>query len=280
MGKSLVSVIIPCFNNWLYIEQAINSIVNQTYRFIELIVVDDGSNQKTKDILNALSDKINVLIHQDNKGQSAARNEGVKYAKGDYILFLDSDDFFEPEFCELAVERIKNNNEIKIVTCYSNIIVDENVNRVFKPHGGTLQNMILSNCAMGSCLIRKDDWQITGGYDESMRTGFEDWEFYIRILSLGGKVEVIDKILFNYRKGHVSTTSKANSIKNELRYYICTKHKDHYKSYFEQFVKQLLDENQAISNTLRKRENSKEFKIGKMILYPFRIIKKAIRFNV
>jgi glycosyltransferase involved in cell wall biosynthesis len=280
MNKPLVSVIIPCFNTWKYIDQAINSIVNQTYEHIELIVVDDGSNQKTKDVLNTLSVKIDVLIHQKNKGQSSARNEGVKNAKGDYILFLDSDDFFEPEFCELAVGRIKNNNEIKIVTCISNIIINNKTSSVFIPKGGALQNMILSNCAMGSCLIRKDDWQITGGYDESMRSGFEDWEFYIRILSLGGKVEVIDKVLFNYRKGHVSTTTKANAIKNELRYYIYTKHKEIFKFYFKQFVKQLLDENQAISNTLRKRENSKEFKIGKIVLYPFRIIKKALSFNM
>ena len=280
MNKPLVSVIIPCFNTWKYIEQAVNSIVNQTYKHLELIVVDDGSNQKTKDVLIALSDKIDLLIHQENKGQSAARNEGAKKAKGDYILFLDSDDFFESEFCELAVGRIKNKNEIKIVTCISNIIINNKVSSVFTPKGGALQNMILSNCAMGSCLIRKDDWQITGGYDESMRSGFEDWEFYIRILSLGGKVEVIDKILFNYRKGHVSTTTKANAIKNELRHYIYVKHKDLYKSYFKQFVKQLLDENQATNNTLRKRENSKEFKIGKMILYPFRLIKKALSFNM
>lgn len=276
----LVSVIIPYYNTHKYIVKCLESVGNQIYKNIEVIVVDDGSNQIAKDILNALSDKIDVLIHQENKGQSAARNEGVKNAKGDYILFLDSDDFFEPEFCELAVERMKENNEIKIVTCISNIIINNKINGIFTPKGGALQNMILSNCAMGSCLIRKDDWQITGGYDESMRSGFEDWEFYIRILSLGGTVEVIDKILFNYRKGHVSTTTKANAKKNELRYYIYMKHKDHYKFYFELFVKQLLNENKVLANTIQKRENSKEFKIGKMILYPFRVIKKAIRFNI
>ncbi len=96
----LVSIIIPCYNDEQYIEQCVNSALNQTYSNIEVIVVDDGSNRKTKTVLKKLEPNITTLITQNNQGQSTARNVGIRYAKGNYILVLDSDDYFEPTFCE------------------------------------------------------------------------------------------------------------------------------------------------------------------------------------
>ena len=100
IDKPLISIIIPCYNDAKYIEQSVNSALNQTYSNKEVIVVDDGSNVETKQILKKLEPKLIKLITQENKGQSTARNVGINAAKGEYILTLDSDDYFEPTFLE------------------------------------------------------------------------------------------------------------------------------------------------------------------------------------
>ena len=91
----LVSIIIPCYNDWQFVEQAVDSVLKQTYSNIEIIVVDDGSDSETKTVLKRIEPKITKLIAQENQGQSVARNVGIQESKGQYILTLDSDDFFE-----------------------------------------------------------------------------------------------------------------------------------------------------------------------------------------
>lgn len=274
MGKnSLVSIVIPCFNDAQYIEQAVASALNQSYPYKEVIVVDDGSNEGTKKVLKSLEPKITKLITQENQGQSKARNVGIKEAIGEYILVLDSDDFFEPSFCKKAISIIDADENVKIVA--SHMVRFNTKGKIDEYHhfGGDIGSLILNNQATGSVLFRKMDFNIAGGYDENMRMGFEDWEFYIRLLKEGGRIYIIKEPLFNYRLRMDSTTSKANKIKYELLNYIYTKHQDLYKSNFELFLKHVLyklerEEKEKIKNTQRL-----EFRIGKAILKPFRYLK-------
>lgn len=114
-----ISIVIPCYNDHLYIEQAVNSALTQTYSKKEIIVVDDGSNEQTKAILKKLEPKIELLITQKNKGLSAARNVGIEAGSGELILVWDADDFFKETFCEKAFEIMKNNSRsCKMVTCW------------------------------------------------------------------------------------------------------------------------------------------------------------------
>jgi glycosyltransferase involved in cell wall biosynthesis len=199
-NNDLISIIIPCYNDWQYIEQAVNSALNQTYPNKEVIIVDDGSNAKTKEILKRLEPKITKLITQENQGQSKARNVGIEASKGGYILVLDSDDFFEPSFSEKAIQVFINKKSVKLVTCQANLLFEDGSSRIFTPKGGTIADFILNNNALGTSMFKKEDWRMCGGYDEEMRNGFEDWEFFIRILKKGGIAEVIQEPLYNYRK--------------------------------------------------------------------------------
>ncbi|PQQ36525.1 hypothetical protein C6H68_19010 [Photorhabdus luminescens] len=108
----LVSIIIPAFNVEDIIENAINSVLNQTYKNTEIIIVNDGSTDGTMDVLNRLSEQyFNIeVFSQENRGISAARNVGLSKAKGDYVTFLDSDDSFEPSFIESVLRK---NSETK-----------------------------------------------------------------------------------------------------------------------------------------------------------------------
>ena len=276
-SNTLISIIIPCYNDAKYIEQSLYSALNQTYPNKEVIVVDDGSNLETKGILKKLEPKITKLISQENQGQSTARNVGIKEAKGEYILVLDSDDYFDATFCEKAIAVFLENMDIKIVTCYANRIHIENVTDVFKPLGGEIKDFLLNNCAMGSAMFRKFDWEEIRGYDQKMVQGFEDWEFYIRLLKNGGMAYVIYEPLFNYRLRNCSTTSKANIIKYELLKYIYSKHKDLYVQYYELLIENLLSKIEKEEREKLKNLQRIEYRIGKIILRPFRHIKSIFK---
>ncbi|WP_236548023.1 glycosyltransferase [Polaribacter septentrionalilitoris] len=272
-----ISVVIPVYNTAQYLETCINSVRKQSYTNIELIVVDDGSDSETKKKLKELSSKIDILIHQENKGQSSARNLGIANTTGEFVLVLDSDDYFVSTFCEKAFKIFKENKQVKIITCQSNLInKDNDVIGSYTPSGGDISKMLLNNTAMGSCMFKKTDWAKVGGYDENMKKGFEDWEFYIRLLSDGGEVIVISEILFNYRIGGVSTTTKANKVKYELLEYIYFKHEEIYKQYFNDFISFLLLRIEKEEQEKNKMYTRLEYRIGYYILKPFRFVKRIL----
>lgn len=269
----LISIIIPCYNDAQYIEQSVQSALDQTYHNKEIIVVDDGSNIKTKAVLKKLEPKIAKLITQENQGQSKARNVGINEAKGNYILVLDSDDFFEPTFCEKAIAFFLENKDVQLVTCEANLLHIDGSVEIYKPKGGTISNFMYANDALGTSLFVKEDWQKIGGYDESMRKGFEDWEFFIRLLKNGGKCYVIPEILYSYRKRNDSTTSKANNNRYTLLNYIYLKHKEIYIADFDNFVAKLLELSSLQEKNRLKILKKIDYKLGNMILKPVRFIK-------
>jgi len=271
----LVSIIIPCYNDATYIEQAVNSAIGQNYPYKEIIIVDDGSNLETKKVLKNLEHKIDLLITQENKGPSSARNVGIQNSSGEFILVLDSDDYFDTKFCDLAIKSFEENLNIKMVTCYARWFWDDNNFQLFKPEGGTIQNFLFKNSSLGT-IFRKQDWKEVLGYDENMRNGFEDWEFYIRILKNGGIAYVIPEVLFHYRKKHVSRTTYANKNKYSLIEYVYLKHSALYKENFEIFAKFLLNKIEAEEKEKIKNINRLEFKIGKAVLKPLRYFKQKL----
>lgn len=276
--SNLISIIIPCYNDAEFIVQAVESALNQTYPNKEVIIVDDGSDVETKRILKKIEPKIDKLITQENRGQSKARNIGIKHAKGDYVLVLDSDDYFELTFCEKAINIFKVKRNVKLVTCYATLLFEKmHDSYVHKPSGGTIKDFIKSNGALGSAMFLKKDFLLVGGYDESMKQGFEDWEFYIRLLKNGGVAYTIPEPLYNYRKRENTTTSRALKVKYDLLKLIYFKHKDLYKENFEIIITHLLgrierEEREKIKNTERI-----DFKIGKLALKPFRWVKSILK---
>jgi glycosyltransferase involved in cell wall biosynthesis len=114
-NKSLVSIIMPAYNAGEYIDETVQSVLTQTWHGWELIIVNDGSVDNTIEYLEGVSDHRIKIIHQENKGVSAARNAAIKIAKGEYISFLDSDDILTRNSVESRVCFLKNNKDIDIV---------------------------------------------------------------------------------------------------------------------------------------------------------------------
>lgn len=204
-----VSVIIPCYNGGSTIERAVNSVLNQSYSDVELIVVNDGSNdQKTLEVLDALPSHIQI-IHQENKGLSAARNTGLKSAVGYYVLTLDSDDYLSPEFIEKSVKLIEKESGLAYVFSYINM---------FGEKKGVLERKYnyfvqLFNNQLPYCLLmQKSLWEKMGGYDEKMKLGYEDWEFNIRLGMNGYYGIELEEPLFNY---YVSSAGMMKSMSDK-----------------------------------------------------------------
>lgn len=234
-----VSIIIACYND-LFVEKAVEMAYKQDYKNKEIILVNDGSNKETTSLIERLMEHTDTILSQQNSGQSVARNNGIKQSSGEYILNWDSDDYFEPSFCSRAVELMEGNIDIKIVTCYSRRFNENGTIDIFKPQGGSLENFLFSNSAMGSAMFRKTDWLKCGGYDENREIwGFEDWEFYLRILLNGGYAKVLKDVLFHYRLRTNSTTSQIKHIKAEKFRYIILKHPELYRNHFKELIDHL-----------------------------------------
>jgi glycosyltransferase involved in cell wall biosynthesis len=212
-------VVIPCYNYGKYLAEAIESALEQTYRNIEVTVVDDGSTDNTLFIADRYARDIQI-IHQENKGVCAARNKGIHKSDGEYVLCLDADDKLDPTCIERCFEQMR----IADIVCPGQQEFDKGRNYYrfappFTPEAFLKQNRI--HCAS---LFRKRLWTQTGGYDESMRDGYEDWEFWIRCMKLGARVAVIDEPLFLYRKHGPSMLEGSKRKHTELYNYICQKH--------------------------------------------------------
>lgn len=277
-NNPLLSIVIACYNDAAYIEQAVSSALNQTYSNKEVLVVDDGSNIETKAVLKKLESKITKLITQENQGQSVARNNGVRKAKGEYILNLDSDDFFEISFCEKAIRKFEEDNEIAIVTCNVNRFNTSGNIDVFFPNGGSLNNFLFSNSAMGSSMFKRKDWERCGGYEEKLPIlGLEDWEFYIQILKFGGYAYVIQETLFNYQVRENSTTDRIREVRLDKFKNIIMKHTQLYSANFESLVENMFDQIKREQSEKIKNTQRIDFKIGKAILRPFRWIKAVFK---
>jgi glycosyltransferase involved in cell wall biosynthesis len=241
--SELISVVIPCYNDGQFLYETIAKLKQQTYKHYETIIVNDGSNDPyTIDVLNGLEqDKTIAILHKENGRMSSARNYGVKHAKGAIIVTLDADDYFHPDFFERALKVLNANEKVAVVTSYIKMFGKRS--GLFKVRGGTIYNFLFSNQCPACAMIRTSCWNEIGGYDEEMKLGYEDWEFYLRMTAAGYLVHVIPEPLFFYRQTEKSTLKNDTSPNRELLIgYIINKHPDLYLN----SMKQLITNNQVL----------------------------------
>lgn len=189
-----VSVVIPCFNYGHFLRDAIESALAQTYKPIEIIVVDDGSVDNTAAVARKYPEV--RYIHQRNKGLSAARNAGISAARGQFIQPLDADDRLSPDCIQACVQKMQSAD----IVCPGQQEFGEGSRFYTRSDSGmTLRNFLAGNRIHCASMYRKKAWADVGGYDETMRVGYEDWDFWIRMLAKGYKVAVINQPQFFYR---------------------------------------------------------------------------------
>lgn len=241
--KSFVSIVVPCYNLAQYLDEALQSIYDQTHSNWECIIVNDGSLDITEVVANewVAKDSRFVYVYKKNGGVSSARNYGIENAKGEFILTLDADDKYDKTFIEKSISVIINDDKIGVVSCWGICFKNDKQLTENKPAGGSIEEFLFKNAAFGTSLFRKECWLKSGGYDSDSRNGYEDWEFYIGVCKLGWKVHIIEEVLFFYRQHMVSRRTTMNQQYKDNMAYIYIKHKDLYLSHYEDFVNHFLD---------------------------------------
>lgn len=220
-----ISIIIPCYNYGRFITETVESVLAQTLKNFEIIIIDDGStDQKTLGVLEKLKEmhpEIKI-IHQANGGPANARNNGIRISQGEYFLPLDADDMIKPIMLEKCYEEIAKDPKLGMV--YTWVHFFGNDDAVWKNSDYNFFDLLHANQATVSALVRKEAWEEVGGYDESMRDGYEDWEFWISLGEKGWFGKLIREPLFNYRKHGTSTNMGAELKHDSIVKYIREKH--------------------------------------------------------
>jgi len=219
MKKDFISVVIPTYNRASFLKEAIDSVLSQTCRDFELIVVDDGSTDDTPALLLSYGKKIKV-IKKANKGPSAARNRGIKAAKGEWLAFLDSDDSWKPDKLEKQVQFIKDNPDIKI--CQTEEIWIRNGKRVnprkkHEMHSGWIYEQCLPMCIVSpsSVMIHREVIEKVGLFDETM-LACEDYDLWLRIAPFYPICLVREKLIVK-QGGHADQQSRTIEALDCLR---------------------------------------------------------------
>lgn len=226
ISMDLVSVVIPCYNSGATLGQTVASVKAQTWPNIETIVIDDGSTDPmTREVLATLVDV--AVVRQANSGLPAARNAGFRAARGDYVLPLDADDWIEPEMISAMMQAIQSSGHAGYVYC--DIRLEGEGNGVLQKEYNFFEQLSLNQ--MPYCLLMpKRLWAEAGGYDETMRQGYEDWEFNIRLGARGYYGRRVALPLFHYRVSSSGMLiSKSNRLHGLLWSEIQARHKSLYK---------------------------------------------------
>ena len=217
----LVSIVVPCYNHEKYVKETIESIINQTYKNIELIVIDDGSKDNSVKVIQELADKYNfIFIHRSNKGVSETLNEGIKLSKGEYISFIASDDIFSENKLEILLNELKDLENTCMVFGDAEFI-DENSkplykdlesrktnsfiefytdnNRLIKKNYeiGSYETLIYSNYIPAmSVLCKRESLFRVGLFDTNLK--IEDYPMWLKLSKLG-KIVYVNKVVAKYR---------------------------------------------------------------------------------
>jgi glycosyltransferase involved in cell wall biosynthesis len=194
-----ISALVPCFNHGAFIRETIDSILTQTYPAFEVIVVDDGSSDPhTKKVLKDLAGERITVLTTENRGLPAARNHAARHARGEFFCAVDADDKLAPEWFEKAARVLDAEPNVAFVSHWLETFGDEHW--TWQPQNCELAALLARNAVNGAALVRRAAFEAVGGYDESMREGCEDWDFWLRLVEQGYRGEIIPEVLFYYRR--------------------------------------------------------------------------------
>lgn len=226
-----VSVIIPCFNQAEFLEDAVQSVVDQKYKNWECIIVNDGSSDNTtetaKYLMKKFPDRNIKLIEKENGGLADARNKAVIYAKGKYIMPLDSDDKLLPEYIYEAYNVLENNSELGIVYVQQqNFGLNNDIIEIDPDFD--FEKIANWNMFAYCSFYKKEIWYAVRGYSPAMYVGSEDWNFWLTAFKFGYKAVHIPKPLFLYRNRENTMVADVHENFEIILSHVVLHHRDIY----------------------------------------------------
>lgn len=208
MTTPLISVIVPVYNGENFLPEAINSIRQQNYTPLEIIIVDDGSTDNTAQVADTLGSDIRY-IRQKNAGPAAARNAGLRIARGEVIAFLDVDDLWPPNKLEIQLARLQEDPQPDIVlgrVQFLKLPGAEDINIQFESPDNTLVNAYL-----GSGVFKKSIFEKVGMFDASLRYS-EDQDWFLRAREQQASIIILKEITLYYRLHQNNMTRNKNTV--------------------------------------------------------------------
>lgn len=294
----IISVVIPCYNTGLFLSSAIDSVLSQSYQSFEIIIIDDGSTDNTKKVVDKYCSKDERLRYhyQTNKGRSAARNKGIELSEGEFIQFLDADDLIQEKKFEVLLREFQINNHPDVI--YSNfeffsekehhfkilpknperrLLIKENILEDFI-FGWNKEGLIIPiHCPLfKASFLKKNNIRFNTSVEAK-----EDWIFWVQIALNNAHIHFTDKILAYYRKHDESTVHnhslmfkdglKASFIVYDMLPSI------YRKRFIDEYSNDLTNTLQYFIDRYNQLKSSPTQKLGRFILTPWRIIKKITR---
>jgi glycosyltransferase involved in cell wall biosynthesis len=217
----LISIIIPCFNQAMYLREALDSVVAQTYRNLEVIIVNDGSTdgseEQIKSIYGHYLQQLNIKAFSiPNSGVAVARNVAISQSTGEFFVPLDADDALHPEFVEKTLAVMLTTPNISFV--YTNYELFGDVKDCVEAGEYEYWRYLYDkNLCASTSLIKKQAWIEAGGYNPNMIWGFEDWEFWISCGAKGHFGKKLASTLFFYRKKIEVSTRNTGANENSKK---------------------------------------------------------------
>jgi glycosyltransferase involved in cell wall biosynthesis len=221
LRPAVVSVVIPAYNSASFISETIESVLSQTYKDYEIIVVNDGSpdTENLEKVLAAYKQKI-VYLKQENRGPSAARNSGIRIAKGEFIAFLDSDDIWLEEFLEEQIKFLQSQSQYEFVYSDAHLFGDvHKVGNRFMERNPSVGNVTLESLLALRCnvitsgvVVKRQKLLDVGLFDEEHGHRSEDFDLWIRLAKNGVRFAYQNKPLLRYRYRKDSLSSDRGKL--------------------------------------------------------------------
>lgn len=206
-NSMLISVIMPVYNGAAFVMQAIESILRQKYRPLELIIVDDGSTDQTAALVQRLGHQVRY-VYQENRGPAVARNHGLQLAKGELVAFLDADDLWADDKLAVQLPRLADPT-LDIALALTQFVRDD----------GDGLSMIGEPCPqllLGSALFRRAVFEWVGSFDESFFYS-DDWDWFLRARELSISMQVYPEVVLYYRRHQNNLTRNPQSKQEQLK---------------------------------------------------------------
>jgi glycosyltransferase involved in cell wall biosynthesis len=222
-----ISIVIPCYNHGKFIRETLESLKSLPQDIYELIIMNDGSTDEyTIQVLAELTEQGYNILHQPNQGLSKTRNNLIQLAACEYILPLDSDNKIRPEYVTKSIEILDQYQDVSVVYGDRMLFGDVSGYQTIGPFN--LQKLMLYNYIDACAVFRKKAWENVGGYDEEMKLGVEDWEFWLRLAFKGHTFYYVPEVLFDYRVlGDSMARTTTGAHLGKIKSYMQAKHPEY-----------------------------------------------------
>src|SRR2546425_8167615 len=275
IGEGKVSIVIPCYNQGTMLREALASVEEvRNENLLEVIIVDDGSSEvETTTVLKEVAEAGYCVLSQPNRGPGAARNTGIRLARGEFILPLDSDNRLRDVYLKEGVSLLKENPSIGVF--YSDAEYFGEKTGRWHVQEFDLLSLIRKNFIDVCALYRKKLWEEVGGYDEQMPwMGLEDWDFWLRVAFHGGSFIHLPKVGFDYRVRRDSMTAMTRQHAAELANYVFGKP----EMACYKLLRETMDEEvQNLRAQIRGMQDSRSYRLGRGLLAPARLLRNLWR---